>query len=255
MTLTPPTKEQEQPIAPTRSSRRGKKDVELPIEKQDEIVLQKKPRAGRGKKRNEPTIHADVPMTFVDVVMTSVAISVRLQMHCLAANTAWNRSFQGPMPSSVSLDSIMAKPPRPPVARKKKSIAMPPISQMSPSTPPSTSQRIRSTSPINDQPLLPIPLVGRRRQPKRRGATSPPPIEAVLEELPSTNRNQKRTRSSVATTPKRARRENLVVISVPGTPGKKRNKCTCEKRRNGKCDICASAIDAWQSTGFPPSSF
>ena len=248
MTITPPAKESAQPIAPTRSSRRGKKEVELPIEKQDDVVLAKKPRAGRGKKLNEPTIRTDAPMTIVDLVMTSVAISVRIQTHCRAANTEWSRFFQGPIPSSVSLDSIVAKPPRPPVARKKKSIAMPPVSQMSPSTPPCSSQRIRSTSPINDKPLLPVPLVGRRRQPKRRGATSPTPFDAVLEEMPSTNRNQKRTRSSVATTPKRARRENLVVISVPGTPGKKRNKCTCEKRRNGQCDICASAIDAWQST-------
>jgi len=48
------------------------------------------------------------------------------------------------------MNSLVTKPPRPPVARKKKSIAMPPIPQMSPSTPPPT-QRIQSTSPVNDK--------------------------------------------------------------------------------------------------------
>ena len=243
--ITPPAKEEEQqPVAPTRSSRRGKKDVELPVEKQDDIVLNKKPRAARGKKLTE-LLQSDVPVTIVDMVTTSVTVSVSIRSRSLEKSTESNPLLllQASIPSSISLDSIVAKPPRPPVARKKKSIAMPPISQMSPTTPPSSSQRIQSTSPINDRPLLPIPVVSRRRQPKRRDATSPTPMDAVLEVLPSANRNQKRTRSSVATTPKRARRENLVVVSVPGTPGKKRNKCTCEKRRNGKCDICASAID------------
>jgi hypothetical protein len=145
------------------------------------------------------------------------------------------------------MDSLVAKPPRPPIARKKKSIAMPTISQMSPTTPPSTSvQRIQSTSPINDNSLLPLPVLARRRQRQasRIDDCSPMRTDAVLDVKSSINRNQKRTRSSVNTTPKRARRENLVVTSVLGTPGKKRHKCTCEKRRNGICDICATAIDA-----------
>jgi hypothetical protein len=143
------------------------------------------------------------------------------------------------------MDSLGAKPPRPPVARKKKSIAMAPLPQMSPTTPPPT-RRIQSTSPVNDKALLPLPVpinYGRRRQQPRRVATSPLRTDVSLETLPSTNGNKKRTRSSVATTPKRARRDNLVLTIVPGTPGKKRNKCTCEKRRNGICDICASATD------------
>lgn len=141
------------------------------------------------------------------------------------------------------MDSLVTKPPRPPIARKKKSIAMPPISQMSPTTPPPT-QRIQSTSPVNDKALLPLPVPRsagrRRRQPQKR-------LIAIeddnLEPLPSVTRNQKRTSSSAITTPKRARRDNLIVAAVPSTPGKKRNKCTCEKRRNRRCDICATALD------------
>jgi hypothetical protein len=144
------------------------------------------------------------------------------------------------------MDSLVAKPPRPPVARKKKSIAMPPLAQTSPSTPPPT-QRIQSTSPINDRALLPLPIptsAGRRRQ-QRRMADSPKRFEEnTLEILPSITRNQKRTRSSVASTPKRVRRDNLIIAAVPSTPGKKRNKCTCQKRRNRICDICAAAPDA-----------
>lgn len=138
------------------------------------------------------------------------------------------------------MDSLVKKPPRPPVARKKKSIAMPPIAQTSPSTPPSTTQRIQSTSPINDKPVLPVPIVLGRR---RRGPTSPMQTDTMLDVLPSTNRNKKRTRSSVTSTPKRVRRENVVLPAVLGTPGKKRSKCTCEKRRHKICDICAAAID------------
>ena len=152
--------------------------------------------------------------------------------------------FQAPVPSTT--DPVGAKPPRPPVARKKKSLAMPPVSQMSPSTPPPT-QRIPSTSPINDKPLLPIPVPtngGRRRQQQRRIVHSPHQAEeATLEIIPSITRNQKRTQSSTMSTPKRARRDNLLVTTVPSTPGKKRNKCTCEKRRHRVCDICATAVD------------
>ncbi|UJR33110.1 hypothetical protein I4U23_020567 [Adineta vaga] len=225
--ITPPLiEQQEQPPAPTstRSSRRGKKDIEIPIEKQETIVLNKKSRTGRGKKLTEPN-NTDIPVTVVDIVMTSVTVSA-------------------PVPSTT--DSKGAKPPRPPVARKKKSIAMPPISQMSPSTPPST-KRIPSTSPINDKPLLPIPVPksgGRRRQQQRRLANSPNRVEeSTLEIIPSVTRNQKRTQSSVMSTPKRARRDNLIVTTVPSTPGKKRNKCTCEKRRHRICDICATAAE------------
>lgn len=186
--------------------------------------MNKKPRTGRGKKNNEPII-TDTPVTVVDVVMTSVTVSA---------------------PVPLSMNSLGGKPPRPPVARKKKSIAMPPLPQMSPSTPPS-AQRIQSTSPVNDKPLLPIPVPtngGRRRQQQRRVASSPRPVEeAPSEIIPSMTRNQKRTRSSVMTTPKRVRRDDLIVTTVPGTPGKKRNKCTCEKRRNRICDICAAAPD------------
>jgi hypothetical protein len=146
------------------------------------------------------------------------------------------------------MDSLVAKPPRPPVLRKQKtSLAMPPLPRMSPSTPPPSTQRIQSTSPVNDKPLLPIPVPtngGRRRQQQRRIASSPTQIEeTTLETVPSMTQNKKRTRSSVATTPKRARRENLIVTIVPSTPGKKRNKCTCEKRRNKICDICAAAAN------------
>jgi hypothetical protein len=73
------------------------------------------------------------------------------------------------------MDSLGAKPPRPPVARKKKSIAMAPLPQMSPTTLPPT-RRIQSTSPVNDKALLPLPVpinYGRRRQQPRRVATSP----------------------------------------------------------------------------------
>lgn len=145
------------------------------------------------------------------------------------------------------MDSLVSKPPRPPVARKKKSLAMPPIIQTSPTTPPPT-QRIQSTSPVNDKALLPLPLpktTSRRRQQQRQITTSPKHIEdGTLEILPSITRNQKRTSSSAITTPKRIRRDNLIVTTVPSTPGKKRNRCTCEKRRNRKCDICAAALDA-----------
>jgi len=201
-------------IAPvsTRSSTRGKKEVEIPIEKQDEIVLKKKTRSGRGKK------------TTIESSSTVVAVDI-------------------PIPTSISMDSIVSKPPRPPVARKKKSIAMPPISQMSPTTPPSSAQRIQSTSPIRDAPLLPLPVVGRRR-PAARRAAAPTSSPTNLDVVPSTtNRNQKRSQSSAAATPKRARRENLIVMTVLGTPGKKRNKCTCEKRGRRVCDICATAVD------------
>ena len=120
---------------------------------------------------------------------------------------------------------------------------MPPISQTSPSTPPHT-QRIQSTSPINDNALLPLPIprsAGRRR----RIANSPTRDDAgTLEIVPSITRNAKRTHSSVLTTPKRMRREELLVAAVPSTPGKKRKRCTCQKRRNKICDICAAAIDA-----------
>jgi hypothetical protein len=140
------------------------------------------------------------------------------------------------------MDALVAKPPRPPIARKKKSIAMPPLPQTSPSTPPPT-QRIQSTSPINDKALLPLPVprsAGRRRRiidsPNRED-------DGTLEILPSITRNQKRTHSSVMTTPKRIRRDNLLVAAVPSTPGKKRKRCTCQKRRNRICDICAAAID------------
>ncbi|CAF0799489.1 unnamed protein product [Rotaria sordida] len=227
--ITPPLIEQEppqqQPIS-TRSSRRGKKDIVMAIEKQEDIVLNKKSRAGRPKKPNEP-INTDNRVTAVDVVMTSVTASI---------------------PSSSSMNSLVSKPPRPPIARKKKSLAMPPLPQTSPLTPPQiTTQRIQSTSPINDKPLLPLPTPtnnSRRRQPQRRIINSPIRIEkSTLETLPSNNHNQKRTRSSVTTTPKRIRRDDLMIISVPSTPGKKRNKCTCQKRRNKICDICAAAID------------
>lgn len=143
----------------------------------------------------------------------------------------------------------MSKPPRPPIARKKKSIAMPPLSQTSPSTPPPiTTQRIQSTSPVNDKPLLPLPIPmdgGRRRQQQDYDLMSTPPRveKRLLETLPSDARNPKRTRSSVAATPKRIRRDDLVITTVPGTPGKKRNACTCQKRRNRKCDICATALE------------
>ncbi|CAF4468826.1 unnamed protein product, partial [Adineta steineri] len=47
--ITPPLieQQQQQPPASTRSSRRGKKDIDIPIEKQEDIVLNKKSRAGR----------------------------------------------------------------------------------------------------------------------------------------------------------------------------------------------------------------
>ncbi len=138
---------------------------------------------------------------------------------------------------------MVAKPPRPPIARKKKSIAMPCIPQTSPSTPPPT-QRIQSTSPINDKILLPLPIP-RSASRHRRIINSPiRENEGTLETLPSITRNQKRTRSSVMTTPKRIRRDELLVTAVPSTPGKKRKRCTCQKRRNKICDICAAAIDA-----------
>jgi len=220
----PPPLIEQQPIS-TRSSRRGKKDVEIPIEKQEDIVLNKKTRTGRGKKNDQP-INTDTPVTVVDVAMTSVTVSA-------------------PSSSIDSLAAKVAKPPRPPIARKKKSIAMPPLPQMSPSTPPPT-QRIQSTSPVNDKALLPLPVptsASRRRQQRRIIPDSPKRgEEGTLETLPSITQNQKRTRSSVITTPKRVRRDNLI-IAVPSTPGKKRNKCTCQKRRNRICDICAAAID------------
>lgn len=221
----PPAPIESEPPVSTRSSRRGKKDVDVPIEKQEEIVLNKKTRNVRGKKVNQPTI-TDTPITVVDVVMTSVTVSA---------------------PTTTIMESSGSKPPRPPVARKKKSLAMPSISQTSPTTPPqSSAQRIQSTSPVNDKPFLPLPLP--KSTTRRRPPVAPRPIENVqddinLEPVSSTTRNVKRTRSSVASTPKRPRRDNLVVTSIPSTPGKKRNKCTCEKRRNRTCDICASALD------------
>jgi hypothetical protein len=120
---------------------------------------------------------------------------------------------------------------------------MPPIPQTSPSTPPPT-QRIESTSPINDKALLPLP-VPRSASRRRRVVTSPiRENEGTLEIIPSITRNQKRTHSSVMTTPKRIRRDEQLVTAIPGTPGKKRKRCTCQKRRNRICDICATAIDA-----------
>lgn len=119
---------------------------------------------------------------------------------------------------------------------------MPPFPQTSPSTPPPT-QRIQSISPVQEKALLPLPIprsAGRRR----RVAKSPPRIdEGSLETVSSMNRNPKRTHSNVITTPKRVRRENLLVTAIPSTPGKKRQRCTCQKRRNKTCDICAVAIE------------
>jgi hypothetical protein len=68
----------EQPPVSTRTSRRGKKDLDIPIVKQEDIVLNKKTRTVRGKKMPEP-INTDKPITVVDVVMTSVIVSVRLK--------------------------------------------------------------------------------------------------------------------------------------------------------------------------------
>ncbi|CAF2852250.1 unnamed protein product [Rotaria sp. Silwood2] len=224
-----PQQQQEPPMS-TRSSRRVKKDIDIPIEKQEDVVLNKKTRSGRGKKTNEP-INTDNPITVVDVVMTSVTVSASI-------------------PSSSSMNSLISKPPRPPIVRKqKKSFAIPPLPQTSPTTPPKTTQRIQSTSPVNHQPLLPLPVPtnnSRRRQPQRRAVISPIRVEEkpTLEILPSNNRNPKRTRSSVATTPKRIRSDDLMITAVPSTPGRKRNKCTCQKRRNKICDICAAAIDS-----------
>lgn len=120
---------------------------------------------------------------------------------------------------------------------------MPPFPQTSPSTPPPT-QRIQSTSPVQEQALLPLPIprsAGRRR----RVANSPQRTdEGTLETVSSMNRNPKRTHSNVITTPKRVRRDNLLVTAVPSTPGKKRQRCTCQKRRNKICDICVAAIDS-----------
>jgi hypothetical protein len=62
-------------VISTRSSRRGKKDLDIPIEKPEEIVFNKKARTGRGKKPNQP-INTDTPITVVDLVMTSVTVSV-----------------------------------------------------------------------------------------------------------------------------------------------------------------------------------
>jgi hypothetical protein len=68
----------EQPPVSIRSSRRGKKNLDIPIEKQEDIVLNKKTRTARGKKNPQP-INTDKPITVVDVVMTSVTVSVRLK--------------------------------------------------------------------------------------------------------------------------------------------------------------------------------
>ena len=118
---------------------------------------------------------------------------------------------------------------------------MPPISQTSPTTPPSSTQRIQSTSPF-----LPLALpksTSRRRPPAAPRRIDNSQDDVSLEPVTSTNQKAKRTRSSVASTPKRIRRDELLVTAIPSTPGKKRNKCTCEKRRNRTCDICATALD------------
>lgn len=123
---------------------------------------------------------------------------------------------------------------------------MPSISQTSPTTPPSSTQRIQSTSPVNDKPVLPLPLpksTSRRRPPAAPRRIDNSQDDVSLEPVTSTNQKAKRTRSSVASTPKRIRRDELLVTAIPSTPGKKRNKCTCEKRRNRTCDICATALD------------
>ena len=143
------------------------------------------------------------------------------------------------------MNPLTAKPPRPPVARTKKSMAMPPLLQTSPSTPPS-AQRIPATSPIDNKALLPLPVSTstQRRRARNYMVNSSTCIDKnTFKTLQVTTRNQKRTRSSIITTPKRIRGDDLIV-SVPGTPGKKRSKCTCQKRRNKICDICAAAIDA-----------
>lgn len=64
------------PPSSARSSRRAKKELEIPIEKQEEIVLNKKTRPGRGKKNVQPST-SDAPLTMVDMVMSSVIITVR----------------------------------------------------------------------------------------------------------------------------------------------------------------------------------
>ena len=87
----------------------------------------------------------------------------------------------------------------------------------------------------------------RRRQYPRRVCASPVRLITLDNQL-STRGNQKRTRSSTittTTTPKRLRRhDNLPLVTMPATPGKKRIKCTCQKRGNKPCDICAAALDA-----------
>lgn len=120
---------------------------------------------------------------------------------------------------------------------------MPPLPQTSPSTPPPT-QRIQSTSPVQEKVVLPLPIP--RSASRRRRIAHSPQLndEDTLEIVSSTNRNPKRTHSNVISTPKRVRRDNLIVTAVPSTPGKKRKRCTCQKRRNKICDICAAAIDA-----------
>ncbi len=119
---------------------------------------------------------------------------------------------------------------------------MPSLPQTSPSTPPPATQRIQPTSPVNDKILLPLPIPkGTNR--RRRLINSPKHNdENTLEILPSITRNPKRTGSNVTTTPKRVRRDNLIT-AIPSTPGKKRIRCTCQKRRNKICDICATAVD------------
>lgn len=67
----------QQPPPSARSSRRAKKEVEIPVEKQEEIVLNKKTRTGRGKKNAEPS-KIEPPLPMVDIVLTSVTISVRI---------------------------------------------------------------------------------------------------------------------------------------------------------------------------------
>jgi hypothetical protein len=76
-----PQQQQQQPVS-TRTSRRGKKDIDIPIEKQEDIVLNKKNRTGRGKKNTQP-INTDNSITVTDVVMASVTVSVKAKSNFL----------------------------------------------------------------------------------------------------------------------------------------------------------------------------